>query len=191
MEKAAAAGERKRKVYAGESEFSASSIQLKARRLDDATAENSASPANSGGLSCETVGADDGLASCCSSDGSSELTKETSKLLDLEDNETTVEFLTTSADDSLDCRERSETTPSREALGESGELESTARPREPDPRRLSAGVKMPSEAQLEEFFAAAEKKLQQKFIDKYNFDIVKDQPLEGRYDWVHVQLRPE
>lgn len=54
----------------------------------------------------------------------------------------------------------------REAQAESGELESTARPRESNPRRRSAAEKMPSEAELEEFFAAAEKNLQKKFIDK-------------------------
>ncbi|KAG6386860.1 hypothetical protein SASPL_152037 [Salvia splendens] len=188
MESAAAAGERKRKVYLGESELSASSIHLKAPRLDDVASANSASPASSGDLSCETVGGDDAFASCCTSNGSGDLTKETSKFVDLEDNEDTVEVLTTSAGDSLDCRERSETTPVREARGESGELESI---REPDPRRHSAEMKMPSEAELEEFFAAAEKNIQQKFIDKYNYDIVKDQPLEGRYEWVLVPVRPE
>lgn len=192
VEKAAAemeatAAGRKRKVCTGESELSASSIQLKTRRLADVAAGNSASPANSGSLSC-----DEALASCCSSNGSSELAKETSKFVDLEDNEATVEFLTSSAGDSLDCGgERRETTPLRETAAELGELESTEGPREPNPLRRSAQVKMPSEAELEEFFAAAEKSLQQKFIDKYNYDIVKDQPLEGRYEWAQVQLRPE
>lgn len=193
LEKAAAAMEataagRKRKVYSGESEVSESSIQLKSRRLADVAVGNSASPASSGSLSC-----DEALASCCSSNGSSELEKETSKFVDLEDNEATVEFLATSAgENSLDCGGvRRETTPSREAEAESGELESTARPREPNPRGFSPPVKKPSEAELEEFFATAEKSLQQKFIDKYNYDIVKDQPLEGRYEWAQVQLRPE
>lgn len=182
---ATAAG-RKRKVYSEGSEISGSSIQLKTRRLADVAVGNSASPASSGSLSC-----DEALASCCSSNGSSELAKQTSKFVDLEDNEGTEEFLATSAGDSLDCGVRRETTPSREAQAESGELESTARPGEPNPRGLSPPVKMPSEAELEEFFAAAEKSLQQKFIDKYNYDIVKDQPLEGRYEWAQVQLRPE
>lgn len=75
---ATAAG-RKRKVYSGESEVSESSIQLKARRLADVAVGNSASPASSGSLSC-----DEALASCCSSNGSSELEKETSKFVDLE-----------------------------------------------------------------------------------------------------------
>ncbi|KAL1540908.1 cyclin-dependent kinase inhibitor 7-like [Salvia divinorum] len=142
------AGERKRKVYFGESELSSSSFHLKTRRV---------AAANSGGLSCQTVTGDD-----CSSNGSGELTKETWKFVDLEDSEAT--------GDSLGCE--SET----EAGGESDELEST----EADPRRRS----MPSESELDEFFAAAEKKIQQKFIDKYNYDVVKEQSLEGRYEWV-------
>ncbi|CAL5197692.1 unnamed protein product [Lathyrus oleraceus] len=47
--------------------------------------------------------------------------------------------------------------------------------------------KMPSESELDEFFSAAEKNMQKKFENKYNFDIVKDVPLEGRYDWVELK----
>ncbi|KAM7265650.1 hypothetical protein ACFE04_003333 [Oxalis oulophora] len=45
---------------------------------------------------------------------------------------------------------------------------------------------MPSELEIDDFFAKAEKEIQQKFIQKYNFDIVKEQPLEGRYEWVKL-----
>nr|AFK38333.1 unknown [Lotus japonicus] len=48
--------------------------------------------------------------------------------------------------------------------------------------------KMPTESELEEFFSAAEKDIQKRFSHKYNYDIVKDVPLEGRYEW--VQLKP-
>ncbi|KAK6152724.1 hypothetical protein DH2020_012363 [Rehmannia glutinosa] len=186
----AAATGRKRKVSLGESQLSTSSVQLKTRRLSVATPENSASPASSGNSTCETDGPDHVLASCCSSNGSSELAEGSSKFVDLED-EVNVEFFATSAGgDSLDCTERRGTTPLDEAQAESGELESTARPRESNSRRSSTAEKMPSDAELEEFFAAAEKDLQKQFIDKYNYDIVKDQPLEGRYDWVKVQLKP-
>ena len=70
--------ERKRKVNLGESE---SSFHLKTRRVAD-----SGSPLSSGGLSCQTVAGndDDALTSCCSSNGSGELTKETWKFVDLE-----------------------------------------------------------------------------------------------------------
>lgn len=56
--------------------------------------------------------------------------------------------------------------PLSEAEADSGELESTARPPEPDSRRRSTAEKMPSEAEIEEFFAAAEKDLQKQFMDK-------------------------
>lgn len=61
---------------------------------------------------------------------------------------------------------RRENKPSIEVQAESGELESTARPRESNYRRCSAVEKMPTEGELEEFFAAAEKDLQKQFIDK-------------------------
>ncbi|WOG93098.1 hypothetical protein DCAR_0312379 [Daucus carota subsp. sativus] len=43
---------------------------------------------------------------------------------------------------------------------------------------------MPSEAQLEEFFAVAERGLRNQFADKYNYDISKDEPMVGRYEWL-------
>nr|XP_043621767.1 cyclin-dependent kinase inhibitor 7-like [Erigeron canadensis] len=49
-------------------------------------------------------------------------------------------------------------------------------------------AKMPSAEELEEFFAKAEKYEQKRFADKYNFDIVKDVPIEGRYQW--IKLKP-
>ncbi|XP_014508170.1 cyclin-dependent kinase inhibitor 7 isoform X1 [Vigna radiata var. radiata] len=45
-------------------------------------------------------------------------------------------------------------------------------------------VKEPAKAEIEEFFAMAEKYEQKRFVEKYNFDIVRDMPLEGRYQWV-------
>ncbi|KAL0430296.1 UNVERIFIED_CONTAM: Cyclin-dependent kinase inhibitor 7 [Sesamum radiatum] len=112
------------------------------------------------------------------------------------ENEVIVECFATSAGDSLDCRERivkksycfrRGTTPLTEVQAESVEMDSTARPLESNSRHRSMAEKMPSEAELEEFFAAAEKNLQRQFIDKYNYDIVKDLPLEGRYEWVQIQ----
>ncbi|GJX98639.1 cyclin-dependent kinase inhibitor 7-like protein [Tanacetum coccineum] len=47
---------------------------------------------------------------------------------------------------------------------------------------------MPSEAELEEFFTAANKDLKKRFTDKYNYDIVNDIPLKGRFEW--IQLKP-
>ncbi|XP_073313310.1 cyclin-dependent kinase inhibitor 7-like [Primulina huaijiensis] len=51
-----------------------------------------------------------------------------------------------------------------------------------------AAEKMPSADEIEEFFAAAEKCDQKRFAEKYNYDFLKDVPLEGRYQW--VRLRP-
>ncbi|MED6149298.1 hypothetical protein PIB30_061053 [Stylosanthes scabra] len=49
-----------------------------------------------------------------------------------------------------------------------------------------AKKEMAPEAEIEEFFAMAEKYEQKRFAEKYNFDIVADMPLEGRYQWVRL-----
>lgn len=86
MEKAAAAAAagRKRKTILAESQLSKSSIQLKTRRLNAMTPENSASPASSCNSTCETVSSSHVLASCCSSSRPSEVAKEISDFVDLE-----------------------------------------------------------------------------------------------------------
>ncbi|CAH9079750.1 unnamed protein product [Cuscuta epithymum] len=56
-------------------------------------------------------------------------------------------------------------------------------------RRLREKVpagNMPSAAEIEEFFASKEKYEQKRFQEKYNYDVVKDAPLEGRYQWVRL-----
>ncbi|KAI4356421.1 hypothetical protein L6164_000445 [Bauhinia variegata] len=45
---------------------------------------------------------------------------------------------------------------------------------------------IPTDDEIEEFFAYAEKQQQRIFMDKYNFDFVNDIPLPGRFDWVQV-----
>ncbi|KAL8170220.1 hypothetical protein V2J09_022024 [Rumex salicifolius] len=42
--------------------------------------------------------------------------------------------------------------------------------------------------EMEEFFAVTEMQQQQHFMNKYNFDIVNDLPLSGRYDWVRIDF---
>lgn len=54
-------------------------------------------------------------------------------------------------------------------------------------RKQPPASKVPPEAEIEEFFAAAEKREQKIFAEKYNYDIVKDTPLEGRYQWVSLK----
>ncbi|XP_073037852.1 cyclin-dependent kinase inhibitor 7-like isoform X2 [Primulina eburnea] len=151
-----------------------SSVQLKTRPLADKT------PVNFPSSTCESSGSYGVLGSFCSSNGSS------SDLAMGEENAVTVDqFLGTSNGDTLNRRERSVT--SSDIQVESGEMETTARPNESNPRRRLTGEKMPSEDDFEEFFSSAEKNLQKRFTDKYNYDVVKDEPLEGRLEWVQIQ----
>ncbi|KAJ0704137.1 putative cyclin-dependent kinase inhibitor domain-containing protein [Helianthus annuus] len=46
--------------------------------------------------------------------------------------------------------------------------------------------KMAPEAELEEFFVAAQEGLNERFKNKYNYDIVNDIPLKGRFEWIQV-----
>lgn len=181
------APEKRRKIVLGESEMTASLVRLKKRLLAAVPGGNSDFPVTSGDSTCDSGGSDHVLASCCSSNGSSQLAKGSTDFVDLE--EENEDFLVTSAGN-LD--ERRETTPSSEVQTElGGELESTATPRESNFRRLSISAeKMPSEVELEEFFSAAETKLHKQFMDKYNYDIRKDEPLEGRYEWVRIKQKP-
>ncbi|XP_048134593.1 cyclin-dependent kinase inhibitor 7-like isoform X1 [Rhodamnia argentea] len=50
--------------------------------------------------------------------------------------------------------------------------------------RRPPAADMPSRAELESFFSAAETREQQRFTEKYNYDVVMDVPLEGRYGWI-------
>ncbi|KAL9662276.1 hypothetical protein QQ045_027109 [Rhodiola kirilowii] len=45
---------------------------------------------------------------------------------------------------------------------------------------------MPTASEIEEFFAFAEQRQQRLFLDKYNFDVVSDRPMPGRFKWVPV-----
>ncbi|KAJ9564535.1 hypothetical protein OSB04_000501 [Centaurea solstitialis] len=68
----------------------------------------------------------------------------------------------------------------------SGENETvTAKPSTVINRTVPA-EKMPSATELEEFFASAETELHKRFKEKYNYDIVNDTPLEGRFQWIQV-----
>ncbi|GMJ05604.1 hypothetical protein HRI_004229600 [Hibiscus trionum] len=68
-----------------------------------------------------------------------------------------------------------ETTPTIEPIGDS---EETASPHRKKP---------PSQVEIDEFFAVAEKYEQVRFAEKYNYDIVKDVPLDGRYQWIRLK----
>ncbi|KAK8560766.1 hypothetical protein V6N13_026202 [Hibiscus sabdariffa] len=45
---------------------------------------------------------------------------------------------------------------------------------------------IPTSNEMDEFFSLAEVDQQRQFIEKYNFDPVKDRPLPGRYQWEKV-----
>ncbi|XP_074282996.1 cyclin-dependent kinase inhibitor 4 [Silene latifolia] len=45
---------------------------------------------------------------------------------------------------------------------------------------------IPTTPEMEEFFAGFELHQQEQFLQKYNYDIVNDIPLSGRYEWVRV-----
>uniref|UniRef100_A0A5B6YXQ9 Putative cyclin-dependent kinase inhibitor 5 n=1 Tax=Davidia involucrata TaxID=16924 RepID=A0A5B6YXQ9_DAVIN len=47
---------------------------------------------------------------------------------------------------------------------------------------------VPTTHEMDDFFAFAEQQQRSLFIEKYNFDVVNDLPLPGRYEWVRVDL---
>ncbi|XP_038877740.1 cyclin-dependent kinase inhibitor 3-like [Benincasa hispida] len=47
---------------------------------------------------------------------------------------------------------------------------------------------IPTAHEMEEFFASAEHQQQISFMNKYNYDIVNDKPLNGQYEWVELVL---
>uniref|UniRef100_A0A2N9H7J1 Cyclin-dependent kinase inhibitor n=1 Tax=Fagus sylvatica TaxID=28930 RepID=A0A2N9H7J1_FAGSY len=166
------ASAKRRKLNAEELRFSSPSSYVPLEITPEKTEERCSSPSS-----------DHVAISCCSSNGSSELAEEENfNFADLQDDSAEVETSTYSC-----CRERRETTPSSELRAEPDDLESTARPTEANSRPRSTVEKMPTESELEEFFAAAEKDVQKRFAEKYNYDIVKDIPLEGRYEWVRLK----
>ncbi|CAJ2646209.1 cyclin-dependent kinase inhibitor 7-like protein [Trifolium pratense] len=117
-------------------------------------------------------------ASCCSSNGSDGITEERIKSLDLEVESAQVETSTCNCGE--EEKQRREMNRSSEFQGNSQETNSH--------RQNSSPKNMPTEFELDEFFSAAEKNIQKKFQEKYNYDIVKDVPLKGRYEW--VELKP-
>ncbi|KAF9589420.1 hypothetical protein IFM89_023696, partial [Coptis chinensis] len=80
-----------------------------------------------------------------------------------------------------------EKTPSSSLRQESDEQESMERPTSVSRHRSMGEMKTPSEAEIDEFFSTAEKDEQRRFTDKFNFDIMKDLPLKGRYEWVRLK----
>ncbi|GJR66518.1 cyclin-dependent kinase inhibitor 7-like protein [Tanacetum coccineum] len=114
--------------------------------------------------------------SCCSSN---ESVNEIFKCRDLEVSEN-------ERDDDSDARER-ESTPTSKLNDEIVEKKPKSAENVKS-RREVLPEKTPPAAEIEAFFAAAENDLHKRFKEKYNFDIVNDVPLKGRYEW--VELKP-
>ncbi|KAK9109165.1 hypothetical protein Sjap_017225 [Stephania japonica] len=141
------------------------------------------------------------LSRCCSSNGSScELAHEKSSRFGSSDlgsecfefdNYSSAARVLGCTTDSTTPREKSAGTPKFSDLeAESDDLDQARRPsaaRRSSSRRGSEEM-APSEAELDEFFTVAESAEKKRFTEKYNFDVVKDVPLKGRYEW--VQLKP-
>lgn len=93
----------------------------------------------------------------------------------------------------FDARERStrESTPcslirDAETIGTPG---STTRPTcsaAANRRPRNTQRTIPTNPEMEEFFAGFEHNQQKLFIEKYNYDIMSDMPLPGRYEWVRI-----
>ncbi|KAK8517542.1 hypothetical protein V6N13_127711 [Hibiscus sabdariffa] len=154
-------------------------IQLRSRRiLVDHHRRN--------GNRCLSANSDyDDEVSCCSSNigSSNKRIIELPDLKNLQDESIEVETST-----HFSCSESMrESTPLSNLRAEPEDLDSTSRSSETNSRRRSTVDKMPTKAELEEFFAPAEKKLQKQFAEKYNYDVVKDEPLEGRYEWLRLK----
>ncbi|XP_010479459.1 PREDICTED: cyclin-dependent kinase inhibitor 7-like [Camelina sativa] len=72
--------------------------------------------------------------------------------------------------------------------GETAEMDSaTTERREQRKTEMKKMEKSPTQAELDDFFSAAERFQQKRFTEKYNYDVVNDTPLEGRYQWVTLK----
>ncbi|KAG2703579.1 hypothetical protein I3843_06G136300 [Carya illinoinensis] len=153
--------------------------------------ENAAAQANSADTRAANAGVlrssfceDQLTASCCSSNESSEVVRDNLRLMDLEAKISSETVHSTYINDKFSR----ETTPSSDLCGDSDEMDSLARKPSAENNRPSIRVaKTPPKEEIEEFFATADKYEQKRFAEKYNYDIVKDVPLEGRYQWVRLK----
>ncbi|KAF7847817.1 hypothetical protein BT93_L2546 [Corymbia citriodora subsp. variegata] len=156
------------------------SYERSSRAATTTPAENSlrpapAAPAATGDRCLSPSSCDLASVSCCSSNGSSEVERETIDFVDLEEEEES---------DGVDaaaatyrrrhrrCRGRREKTPpsSSEVGAESDDMGSASKPASEANSRWRP--KMPTQAELDHFFAIAEKnEALENFKEKYNFDL--------------------
>ncbi|XP_020533329.1 cyclin-dependent kinase inhibitor 7 isoform X2 [Jatropha curcas] len=139
------------------------------------------SSSNSGGFLADDLYSVDSEASHSSfCIESSVIVKDSSSFVDLK----VKSFETESS--SFDHSKFRETTPSSEFQGDTDEMDAPAA-KGKSGRKCFQSEKMPTQAEIDEFFAEAEKKEQKRFAEKYNYDVAKDVPLEGRYQWVRLK----
>ncbi|XP_059433431.1 cyclin-dependent kinase inhibitor 7-like [Corylus avellana] len=140
--------------------------------------ENQSLCMDSGGMNagdlCSSFCTDQFPASCCSSNESSEVVRDNLRLLDLE-----AKSFETVDSTYINRKFSTVTTTSSELCEDSDEMDSLA--------TKPPAAQTPPKAEIEEFFAKAEKYEQKRFAEKYNYDIVKDVPLEGRYQWFRLK----
>ncbi|KAF3320681.1 cyclin-dependent kinase inhibitor 1-like protein [Carex littledalei] len=163
-------------------------LELRSRRLF--MAPRITRPAvNSGGRRCNIskMEASSGMLSRCSSTSSlagAKFEEDTAEHSNLRSGAAEVANDQESSVGNSECnRERRDWTPSSESKGESSDLESETGEKS---RRRSTVDKMPSQIEIDEFFTVAEKAVRDRFTSKYNFDVEKEMPLEGRYEWVRL-----
>ncbi|XWS39965.1 hypothetical protein CRYUN_Cryun18bG0099600 [Craigia yunnanensis] len=126
---------------------------------------------------CSSLCSSESSASSCSSNESCDIVKDSLRFVDLEAKSFETKFSTC-----ININKFSrETTPLSELCGDSEEMNSPEKKTPPSP------AKPPSQAEIDEFFSVAEKYEQKRFADKYNYDIVKDVPLDGQYQWVRLK----
>ncbi|KMZ57757.1 hypothetical protein ZOSMA_82G00730 [Zostera marina] len=79
------------------------------------------------------------------------------------------------------------TTTSRESCNmESTRSGKSSRRRSASARITKFSSRMPSELEINSFFAMMETDDNKRFMDKYNYDVLNDLPMEGRYEWVGI-----
>ncbi|CAL9168362.1 unnamed protein product [Musa hybrid cultivar] len=169
---AAVAGSKRRNAAAPPPEVVQTStyLQLRSRHLVMMTRGKTQRPANSSASTNPDPSVE--RVSRCSSNASSEVVF----------NEQDGEVLDSSTCNFDSRRARREMPPSNEAQCEAGDLESMTEASS-SWRKAEA---TPTQAEIEEFFAAAEREQAQQFADKYNYDVVHDVPFDGRFEWVRI-----
>ncbi|KAK8934199.1 Cyclin-dependent kinase inhibitor 3 [Platanthera zijinensis] len=85
-------------------------------------------------------------------------------------------------------RKMRETTPSNLIRG-SQDIETPGSSTRPSANRRSWSSvyrNIPTTSEMEEFFTGAEQSQMKLFTEKYNYDLVNDRPLPGRYEWAKL-----